>query len=157
MPAMQWGYNYSWPRRCENYNNKKRIHFDLVSFFNVCNFCEKSSDWPEVTIGVFVEKPTPFLEEFLIRLVQLYYPKSKLSVYVHNSVRFVLYSNQLFMSSYSYLKYPLSRSLITKMWCKHLWMTCVLAAFTTRWSCCRRMRVHWASSRPNKKSCRHPS
>lgn len=37
-------------------------------------------------VGVFIEQPTPFLPEFLHRLLTLDYPKDKLQVFVHNNV-----------------------------------------------------------------------
>ncbi|XP_018425244.1 PREDICTED: procollagen-lysine,2-oxoglutarate 5-dioxygenase 2 [Nanorana parkeri] len=42
-------------------------------------------DYPDVTVGVFIEQPTPFLPEFFSRLLALDYPKEKLSVFIHNS------------------------------------------------------------------------
>ncbi|XP_066455443.1 procollagen-lysine,2-oxoglutarate 5-dioxygenase 2 isoform X1 [Eleutherodactylus coqui] len=42
-------------------------------------------DYPRVTIGVFIEQPTPFLPEFFTRLLALDYPKEKLSLFIHNS------------------------------------------------------------------------
>ncbi len=46
----------------------------------------QKSEWPDVTIGVFVEEPTPFLADFLALLWSLDYPKSKLTLLVHNNV-----------------------------------------------------------------------
>ena len=43
-----------------------------------------------MTIGVFIEKPTPFLEEFLMCLVMLNYPKEKISMLIHNKVNKLL-------------------------------------------------------------------
>ncbi|XP_062988217.1 procollagen-lysine,2-oxoglutarate 5-dioxygenase 2 isoform X2 [Elgaria multicarinata webbii] len=40
---------------------------------------------PTVTIGVFIEQPTPFLPRFLDRLLNLEYPKEKLSFFIHNN------------------------------------------------------------------------
>ncbi|XP_056420797.1 procollagen-lysine,2-oxoglutarate 5-dioxygenase 2 isoform X2 [Hyla sarda] len=42
-------------------------------------------DYPRVTVGVFIEQPTPFLPEFFKRLLALDYPKEKLSLFIHNS------------------------------------------------------------------------
>ncbi|XP_071999185.1 procollagen-lysine,2-oxoglutarate 5-dioxygenase 2 isoform X2 [Engystomops pustulosus] len=42
-------------------------------------------DYPRVTVGVFIEQPTPFLPEFFNRLLALDYPKDKLSLFIHNS------------------------------------------------------------------------
>ncbi|XP_069831497.1 procollagen-lysine,2-oxoglutarate 5-dioxygenase 2 isoform X2 [Dendropsophus ebraccatus] len=42
-------------------------------------------DYPRVTVGVFIEQPTPFLPEFFNRLLALDYPKEKLSLFIHNS------------------------------------------------------------------------
>ncbi|XP_066943980.1 procollagen-lysine,2-oxoglutarate 5-dioxygenase 1 isoform X2 [Macrobrachium rosenbergii] len=43
---------------------------------------------PKVTLAVFVEKPTPFIEEFFHKINALIYPRSKVNLYVHNSVEF---------------------------------------------------------------------
>ncbi|XP_015269070.1 PREDICTED: procollagen-lysine,2-oxoglutarate 5-dioxygenase 2 isoform X2 [Gekko japonicus] len=40
---------------------------------------------PTVTIGVFIEQPTPFLARFLDRLLTLEYAKEKLSLFIHNN------------------------------------------------------------------------
>jgi hypothetical protein len=44
------------------------------------------NEWPNVTIGLFIENPTPFLREFFQKISKLNYPKSKLSVLIHNNV-----------------------------------------------------------------------
>ncbi|KAI4888335.1 hypothetical protein NFI96_024826 [Prochilodus magdalenae] len=41
---------------------------------------------PLVYIGVFIEQPTPFMEEFLERLATMNYPKSRLRLFIHNNV-----------------------------------------------------------------------
>jgi len=46
----------------------------------------KDDDLPTVLIGVFVEKATPFLEEFLHKIYLLDYPKNKIHLFVHNNV-----------------------------------------------------------------------
>lgn len=43
-------------------------------------------EFPQVTVGIYIEQPTPFLPEFLERFLSLDYPKDKLNVFVHNSV-----------------------------------------------------------------------
>ncbi|KAA0704961.1 Procollagen-lysine,2-oxoglutarate 5-dioxygenase 2 [Triplophysa tibetana] len=45
----------------------------------------KETEYPRVTVGIYIEQPTPFLPEFLQRLLTLDYPKDKLDVFVHNS------------------------------------------------------------------------
>ncbi|XP_041443636.1 uncharacterized protein LOC495489 isoform X1 [Xenopus laevis] len=40
---------------------------------------------PHVLLGVFIEQPTPFMSQFLERLVQLDYPRNRLSLFIHNS------------------------------------------------------------------------
>ena len=52
--------------------------FDLVS--------NQPKDYPTVMVGVFIEQPTPFIEEFLTKLVALKYPKDKIHLYIHNGV-----------------------------------------------------------------------
>ena len=44
------------------------------------------NEWPNVTIGLFVENPTPFLREFFEKISKLNYPKSKISILIHNNV-----------------------------------------------------------------------
>uniref|UniRef100_A0A8C1QX43 Procollagen-lysine, 2-oxoglutarate 5-dioxygenase 3 n=1 Tax=Cyprinus carpio TaxID=7962 RepID=A0A8C1QX43_CYPCA len=41
---------------------------------------------PLVHIAVFIEQPTPFLEEFLERLATLSYPHTRLRLFIHNNV-----------------------------------------------------------------------
>ncbi|XP_069070003.1 procollagen-lysine,2-oxoglutarate 5-dioxygenase 2 isoform X2 [Pleurodeles waltl] len=57
-----------------------------------CGICEvdlldlSTNEYPRVTIGVFIEQATPFLAEFLEKLITLDYPKDKLKLFIHNSV-----------------------------------------------------------------------
>ncbi|XP_030431891.1 procollagen-lysine,2-oxoglutarate 5-dioxygenase 2 isoform X4 [Gopherus evgoodei] len=43
------------------------------------------TEHPRVTVGVFIEQPTPFLSKFLDRLLTLDYPKELLSIFIHNN------------------------------------------------------------------------
>ncbi|KTG03712.1 hypothetical protein cypCar_00030980 [Cyprinus carpio] len=43
-------------------------------------------EMPLVHIAVFIEQPTPFLEEFLERLATLNYPHTRLRLFIHNNV-----------------------------------------------------------------------
>lgn len=52
-------------------------HFDL---------CLLKLKYPNVLVGVFIEKPTPFLPEFFQHLLSLDYPKDKMKVFIHNNV-----------------------------------------------------------------------
>jgi len=47
--------------------------------------------YPTVLVAVFIEQPTPFLEEFLDKIYHIDYPKQKLHLFVHNSVRMPVY------------------------------------------------------------------
>lgn len=42
---------------------------------------------PLVYVAVFIEQATPFMEEFLDRLVTLNYPLDRLRLFIHNNVR----------------------------------------------------------------------
>ncbi|XP_067851129.1 procollagen-lysine,2-oxoglutarate 5-dioxygenase 2 isoform X2 [Heptranchias perlo] len=42
-------------------------------------------EYPSVTVGIFIERPTPFLPEFLERLLTLDYPRKKLTFFIHNN------------------------------------------------------------------------
>ncbi|XP_006637768.2 procollagen-lysine,2-oxoglutarate 5-dioxygenase 2 isoform X1 [Lepisosteus oculatus] len=57
-----------------------------------CGICDndlfdlsKVKEYPRVTLGVFIEQSTPFMPEFLDRLLTLDYPKDKLSIFIHNN------------------------------------------------------------------------
>lgn len=41
-----------------------------------------------VMVAVFIEMPTPFLEEFLQQLLDLEYPKSKIHMLLRNNVEY---------------------------------------------------------------------
>lgn len=43
---------------------------------------------PRVVMAVFVEKPTPFMEEFWVKLEALVYDKESIDLYIHNAVEF---------------------------------------------------------------------
>lgn len=42
--------------------------------------------YPVILLAVFVEKPTPFLEEFMYKIRDQRYPKNKLHLFLHNKV-----------------------------------------------------------------------
>lgn len=54
---------------------------------NVCVLSGvQDEDMPLVQVGVFIQKATPFLEEFLERLTSMNYPTSRLRLFIHNNV-----------------------------------------------------------------------
>ncbi|KAM9701202.1 multifunctional procollagen lysine hydroxylase and glycosyltransferase LH3-like isoform 1-T1 [Menidia menidia] len=62
---------------------------------NGCSSCDDDllllselpdQDLPLVLLAVFIERPTPFMEEFLERLVTLNYPHSRIRLFIHNNV-----------------------------------------------------------------------
>jgi len=46
----------------------------------------QNADFPTVTMALMVELPTPFLEEYFDRIKNLTYPKSKIDLFLHNTV-----------------------------------------------------------------------
>ncbi|XP_062854583.1 procollagen-lysine,2-oxoglutarate 5-dioxygenase 1 [Trichomycterus rosablanca] len=63
------------------------------TFETGCAFCNddlrplsglKESEYPGVTIGIFIQQPTPFLTAFFERLLSLKYPKTRLSLFISN-------------------------------------------------------------------------
>ncbi|KAG7312983.1 hypothetical protein JYU34_000055 [Plutella xylostella] len=58
---------------------------------NGCELCKekkleiKEEDLPTVLLSVFIEQPTPFLEEFLQQLLDLSYPQEKLHLFLRNN------------------------------------------------------------------------
>ncbi|XP_046571507.1 multifunctional procollagen lysine hydroxylase and glycosyltransferase LH3-like [Haliotis rubra] len=58
-----------------------------------CQSCEedtisleglKEEDYPTVLVALFIERSTPFLEEFLEAVASQNYPKSRMDLYIHN-------------------------------------------------------------------------
>ncbi|XP_053565984.1 procollagen-lysine,2-oxoglutarate 5-dioxygenase 2 isoform X2 [Bombina bombina] len=43
------------------------------------------NDYPKVTVGIFIEQPTPFLSELFSKLMSLEYPKEKMDIFIHNA------------------------------------------------------------------------
>ena len=43
---------------------------------------------PTMMMGIFVERPTPFLREFLENIAALDYPKQRMDVLIHSAVSF---------------------------------------------------------------------
>ncbi|XP_058480567.1 multifunctional procollagen lysine hydroxylase and glycosyltransferase LH3 [Solea solea] len=67
------------------------------TYENGCGNCEDNllffndvpdEEMPLVYVAVFIEHATPFMEEFLERLVTLNYPSAKLRLFIHNNVVF---------------------------------------------------------------------
>lgn len=46
----------------------------------------QEEDLPLVHVGVFIEKATPFLEDFLERLTLMTYPTARIRLFIHNNV-----------------------------------------------------------------------
>uniref|UniRef100_A0A8C1SK21 procollagen-lysine 5-dioxygenase n=1 Tax=Cyprinus carpio TaxID=7962 RepID=A0A8C1SK21_CYPCA len=81
-------------------NVNTKIYFNYLANYipNVwnyeqgCTICDQDmvdlsqlKEFPQVTVAIYIEQPTPFLPEFLERFLSLDYPKDKLNVFVHNS------------------------------------------------------------------------
>lgn len=45
----------------------------------------EDADLPRVTIGMFIEKATPFMQEYLTKIESLKYPASRIDLFVHNT------------------------------------------------------------------------
>lgn len=46
----------------------------------------QESDYPLVVVGIFIERPTPFVSVFFERLLKLQYPKNRLKLLIYNKV-----------------------------------------------------------------------
>lgn len=46
----------------------------------------QESDYPLVVVGIFIERPTPFVSVFFERLLKLRYPKNRLKLLIFNKV-----------------------------------------------------------------------
>jgi len=57
------------------------------AYKNCVYYILQLDSYPTVLVAVFIEQPTPFLEEFLDKIYHIEYPMQKLHLFVHNSVR----------------------------------------------------------------------
>lgn len=51
------------------------------------NIVLNDEELPTITIAIFIEKATPFLEEFFDNVLTIDYPKKQINVFLHNAVR----------------------------------------------------------------------
>lgn len=51
------------------------------------NIVLNEEELPTITIAIFIEKATPFLEEFFDSILAIDYPKKRINVFLHNAVR----------------------------------------------------------------------
>lgn len=49
---------------------------------------DQPETYPPILLAVFVDRPTPFLEEFFQKIYDQSYPKSRLHLFIYNSVPF---------------------------------------------------------------------
>uniref|UniRef100_A0A3Q1K247 procollagen-lysine 5-dioxygenase n=1 Tax=Anabas testudineus TaxID=64144 RepID=A0A3Q1K247_ANATE len=60
------------------------------TYENGCGICDDNllyfKEMPLVYVAVFIEHPTPFMEEFLDRLTTLNYPTARIRLFIHNNV-----------------------------------------------------------------------
>ncbi|KAG5672352.1 hypothetical protein PVAND_002485 [Polypedilum vanderplanki] len=69
------------------------------------NIPEKERTSFTVLIALFVENPTPFLEEFFDKIFSLNYPKNNLHIFVHNNVEYHEKLTETFLEHASNQKY----------------------------------------------------
>jgi len=62
---------------------------------------KKPKDYPTVVVGVFIEQPTPFFEEFLAKLHGLNYPKDKIHLFIHNAAEYHATMVDVFVKEHS--------------------------------------------------------
>lgn len=63
--------------------------FDITIAFNVRNVlihCLQEMEYPKILMGWFIKEPTPFVPEFLSRMMKLDYPKKRIDLLIHNTV-----------------------------------------------------------------------
>ena len=49
---------------------------------------EELTEIPHVMIAIFIEKPTPFIEEFFQKIENLDYDKDKITLFIHNNIEY---------------------------------------------------------------------
>lgn len=64
----------------KHYTNYKCLTFILLP--------SKDENLPTVLVGLFIEEPTPFFDEFLNSVYKLEYARNKMHLFVHNAVQY---------------------------------------------------------------------
>lgn len=60
----------------------------------------KPSNAPRVLIGLFIFHPTPFIANFFDNIVNLKYPKERITIFIHTSIDYHLNHVQEFTDTY---------------------------------------------------------
>ncbi|XP_044750581.1 procollagen-lysine,2-oxoglutarate 5-dioxygenase isoform X2 [Coccinella septempunctata] len=60
----------------------------------------KEEDLPYVLLALFIEYPTPFLEEQLLKAASLEYPKSRMHLFIHNAAKYHTDHVDTFLEAY---------------------------------------------------------
>ncbi|KAM9414370.1 multifunctional procollagen lysine hydroxylase and glycosyltransferase LH3 [Pholidichthys leucotaenia] len=79
---LQLNYLSNYVPTAWTYENGCGICDDDLLFFNEV----PDDEMPLVHVGIFIEHPTPFMEEFLDRLTTLNYPTFRIHLFIHNNV-----------------------------------------------------------------------
>ncbi|KAK4880735.1 hypothetical protein RN001_008881 [Aquatica leii] len=58
-------------------------------------------DLPTVVLALFFEMPTPFVEEYLMKIQDLEYPKERIHLFIHNNVKYHMPHVQSFVDQFS--------------------------------------------------------
>jgi len=64
----------------------RKLKFNTLPFPLFPSFSTQEEKLPVVLLGIFIEKPIPFMEEFFIKIQHMDYPKKKIHLFVHNDV-----------------------------------------------------------------------
>ena len=51
-------------------------------------FNKQPENAPTVLMGIFINHPTPFINQFFSYISQLLYPKKKISIFIYNSAEY---------------------------------------------------------------------
>lgn len=60
----------------------------------------KDANMPVVLLALFIENPTPFLQEYFLKIGDLEYPKQKLHILIYNNVKYHIPHVQEFVEGY---------------------------------------------------------
>ena len=69
------------------------LNFTFTPRFFLIKNNRQPGDYPVVVVGIFIEKATPFMDEFWQKFVDLGYPKDKIHLFIHNKVIEVYVNN----------------------------------------------------------------
>ncbi|KAL3280590.1 hypothetical protein HHI36_003822 [Cryptolaemus montrouzieri] len=98
-PSKRTSLNYIGNYLPNAWNSKDGCIYCKIGQFELSQI--KEEELPLVLLALFIEFPTPFLEEQLLKVASLKYPKNRIHIFVHNSVKYHIDHVSTFVDAYT--------------------------------------------------------